>query len=50
MHPVSSPDRMGVGINQPCNNKELMTDLMEAPLLPQKIKKIDTDQAGHTSL
>lgn len=28
MHPVSSPDRMGVGINQPCNNKMLMTGLM----------------------
>lgn len=28
MHPVSSPDWMGVGINQPCNNKVLMTGLM----------------------
>lgn len=35
MHPVSSPDWMSVGINQPCNNKMLMTDL----IIHQKKKK-----------
>lgn len=29
VHPVSSPDRVGVGIDQPCNNKLLMTGLVE---------------------
>lgn len=45
MHPVSSPDWMSVGINQPCNNKMLMIDL----IIHQKKKK-KTHQAEHTSL